>query len=97
MSNWRNPRTTFIEYKIVKKSGNSGDEMNGIVTKWLGGGWTKMVEIEVKGQMITHDFLDPDRMSSSYPKTLVPIWEIWWRDAMGPLNWCNWAKLSEWA
>ena len=32
-----------------------------------------MVEIEVKGQMITHDFLDPDRMSSSYPKTLVAI------------------------
>ena len=85
MSNRRNPRTTFIEYKIVKKSGISGDEMNGFVTKWLGGGWTKMVEIEVKGQMITHDFLAPDRMSSSYPKTLVPIWEIWWRDAMGPL------------
>ena len=84
MSNRRNPRNTFIEYKIVNKSGISGDEMNGFVTKWLGGGWTKMVEIEVNGQMITHDFSDPDRMYSSYPKTLVPIWEIWWRDAMGP-------------
>ena len=60
--------------------------MKGFVSKWLGGGGTKMVEIEVKGQMITHDFLDPDRMSSSYPKILVPIWEIWWRDAMGPLK-----------
>ena len=86
MSNWRNPQTTFIEYKIVKKSGISGDDMNGFVTKWLGGGRTKMVEIEVKGQMITHDFFAPDRMSSSYPKTLVPIWEIWWRDAMGPFQ-----------
>ena len=75
----------FIEYKIVKKSGISCDKMNGFVTKWLGGGGNKMVEIEVKGQMITHDFLAPDRMSSSYPKTLVPIWVIWWRDAMGPL------------
>ena len=27
-----------------------------------------MVEVEVQGQMITHVFLDPDRMSSSYPK-----------------------------
>ena len=39
----------------------------------LGGGQNKMVEIEVKGQMITHDFLAPDRMSSSSPKTLVAI------------------------
>ena len=56
MSNWRNPQTTFIEYKIVKKSGISGDEMNGFVTKWLGGVCTKMVKIEVKGQIITPDF-----------------------------------------
>ena len=49
------------------------------------GGRTKMVEIEANGQMINHDFLDPDRMYSSYPETLVHIWEIWWRDAMGPL------------
>ena len=32
-----------------------------------------MVEIEVKGQMITHDFLDPDRMSFSYPKHSYPF------------------------
>ena len=86
MSNWKNPQTTFIEYKIVKKSVISGDEMNGFVTKWFGGGRTKMVEIETKGQIITHDFSAPDRMSSSYPKTLVAIWVIWWRDAMGPFN-----------
>ena len=68
------------------KSGIGCDEMNGFVTKWLGGGGSKMVEIEAKGQIITHDFLAPDRMSSSYPKTLVAIWVIWWCDAMGPLS-----------
>ena len=85
MSNWRNPQTTFIEYKIVKKSGISGDEMNGFVTKWLGGGRTKMVEIEVKGQMITHDFLAPDRMFLHILKHLYPF--EWFGDAM---QWVLW-------
>ena len=42
----------FLDYK----SGIGCDEMNGFVTKWLGEERNKIVEIEVKGQVIIHDF-----------------------------------------